>query len=166
MMTKDIFPEKVCSVCFEKMRYGLKHDNKTVVKYLGEKEKALSVSTKWKPHHRNECQVCLMHQNQKKAGAPKKKRRNPNLTGQKLNFNATEMDIFGSLFHDNTLETPSKPLAINLAEPQKKHFVCDICKDLFSLESVMTKCGHYFCSVCLSGFFKNLSSNTVQCPTC
>ena len=30
----------------------------------------------------------------------------------------------------------------------------------------MTKCGHYFCSVCLSGIFKNLSSNTVQCPTC
>ena len=149
------------------MRYGLKHDNNTVAKYLDEKEKALSVSTKWKPHHRNECHVCLMHQNQKKAGAPKKKRRgNPNLTGQKLNFNANKMDIFGSLFHDSTLETPSQPLAIKLPESQRKHFVCDICKDLFSLESVMTKCDHYFCSVCLSYVFKNLSSNTVQCPTC
>ena len=36
---KDIFQKKICSVCFEKMKYGLKHDNKTVVKYLGEKGK-------------------------------------------------------------------------------------------------------------------------------
>ena len=83
MMIKTFFQKKYVVFALKKMRYGLKHDNKTVVKYLGEKEKALSVSTKWKPHHRNECPVCLMHQNQKKAGAPKKKRRgNPNLTGK------------------------------------------------------------------------------------
>ena len=30
----------------------------------------------------------------------------------------------------------------------------------------MTNCGHYFCSLCLSGVFKNASSNTIHCPTC
>ena len=149
------------------MRYGLKHDHQTV-KYLGEKEKAISVSAKWKPHHRNECPVCFMHQKQKKAGASKKRnlQENSNLTGQNLKFNSNEMDIFGNLFHDDTVQIPSHPLAVNLPQSQSKHFMCDICKDLFSLKSVMTNCGHYFCSVCLSGVFKNASSNTIHCPTC
>ena len=108
-----------------------------------------------------------MHQKQKKAGAPKKKKRgNPNLTGLKLKFNSNEMDIFGKLFHDDTVQIPSHPLAVNLPQSQSKHFMCDTCKNLFSLKSVMTDCGHYFCSICLSGVFKNASSNIIHCPTC
>ena len=74
----------------------------------------------------------LYAQKQKKAGAPKKKKRGkPNLTGQKLKFILNEKDIFGNLFHDDTVQIPSHPLAVN------------------------------FCSVCLSGVFKNASSNTI-----
>ena len=76
------------------------------------------------------------------------------MTGQKLKFNSNEMDIFGNLFHDDTVQIPSHPLSVNLPQSQSKYFMCDICNDLFSLKSVMTNCGHYFCSVCLSGVLR------------
>ena len=45
-------------------------------------------------------------------------------------------------------------------------YKCPICQDVYSLETVKTKCDHYFFCECLSNYIHSEKSDPVLCPVC
>ena len=113
----------------------------------------------WVPHIEKDCKVCEINSREWYDYDRKTERSNI--------FKDETFDI-SRLFEEKNESMPEKTVDFMVAVPDKSrcNYVCSICQDIFSLESVRSKCKHYFCIKCISNMFEFSKEDSVSCPIC
>ena len=165
---QDIHPAKICNQCFYRMKNVdvlAKSNKMDSAKYLGEKEKAGTVSRLWKPHKRIDCNVCNLYSSQMRKGRTRK----VSTKGRPKKKTATSKsdgNIFDHLFPSSDMSNKYETDSAKIPTELLKTYVCQICQGIYSIKAVKTTCDHYFCADCLSNYFKHSETDEVACPIC
>ena len=129
-----------------------------------------STDNNWPPHTRtSKCKVCTLfkEQSQLKGNIAKTKCSLGEhvSSSNSLPFRITNDNIFAHFLTQESTDV-SPHLDFLVQRDEHSMFTCTLCQCIISLPSVQTPCEHYFCSSCLSDYFKFMENSSVKCPSC
>ena len=159
----------ICSKCVNKIRNSKRtiDDIERIGKFKNEQDKMQELKLLWCEHENDECNICKLANRpfyEVNIDIKGKKRKDISCTEKgTLKFDMDTDDIFSF-----DQDTQTIPLDFNFLLPEKNRsrLICSICLDILKINSVRTKCGHYFCSNCMTKCFQVSKSNDVSCPVC
>ena len=156
----EVHSKIICYKCKNKISHSkrIKDDVEKILKFQNEQDLAKSLDHLWVPHIENECKVCQISSREWYDYDRKSVR---------SNISKDETIDLSQIFEEKTESKPEKAVDFMLEIPEKSrcNYICSICQDIFSLESVRSKCKHYFCIKCISNLFE-FSKINVSCPIC
>ena len=152
----EIHPQILCNVCYSSM---IKVSSRGSVHSI---EPIL-----WKPHSNGECFTCLRVKQKSKGGRPSKNRGS---VGRSRNPTKVTSWESAELPNSVYLSSPNEGICNSLKlmdidlnlNPNLKHCICSICKDLMLKPLVVSQCDHSFCGLCLTNSLKT----SPLCPEC
>ena len=154
--------DKICSGCDQFIR-NIKKNNDTVSEKHLQKVKIIQQTniSFWQDYSAafgmESCNVCSHKKNLSKGGRHKKMKRGAGTSYEHLT------DIFSDMVTKCPEMETSKFDIVNLSDAQQRRFLCAICINILQPKSIMTPCGHFFCSKCLTGWWR---SSPTSCPVC
>ena len=160
--SKDRYGDKICTCCETFIKNTMKSKETLSGKQLPKVKFIQQANISfWQDFNAafgmESCGVCSHKLALSKPGRHKKTKRGT----------ATSHHHLTDAFYDLVCSCPdienSKFDIVNLNETQQRRFTCSICLNLLPPKSVMTPCGHFFCSTCLTNWWRS-SSNS--CPVC